>query len=130
MTPKSFVSYESLSQSLGLQANTGLIITFAPFSYTKQAYKDLQNTLAQQPYNTNIDFIIFQTYDTSISMSQWSPTWTALQQCKVMVACEVTAVVMADVLHGGTCHIVHATACLQGLCTSPALLYLLLVPPA
>ncbi|DBA93418.1 TPA: hypothetical protein ACH3X1_015751 [Trebouxia sp. C0004] len=61
------------------KANTGLIITFAPFSYTQQAYKDLQNTSATQ-YNTNIDFIIFQTYDTSISMSQWSPTWTSLQQ--------------------------------------------------
>ena len=96
---------DAISQDLYLQANTGLIVTFAPFSYTKQAYKDLQSMLAEQ-YNTNIDFIIFQTYDTSISMSQWSSTWTALQQCKVMVACNVTAMVII-----ASCrrHVLHAS---------------------
>ena len=53
----SFVSSLSLCCMSGVLQN-GALITFAPYSKTLVAYKDLQNCVAQA--NANIDYIIYQ----------------------------------------------------------------------
>ena len=63
-----------------LAPQNGVTISFAPYSATQQAYKDLQNAMAA--LGSNVDFIIYQLYaESDQSVGGLTTKLTALQSC-------------------------------------------------